>query len=191
MKKISLAFLILFVLTTALSLLVDGTTNALYNNSISNLSNSFSVGNFDLTLQEKLGKIVSDINQNNVLNGANKNFANKDSWSYKISDYLTGGPTNSNIYDYQNPVSANTSPYYGKMVVRLSVLTLNEEEKNPFVLITNRPAFAYDKVQELSNFDSFKGSIIIYKPNGNTKTISCYVIKKNGELGSLTTIEMQ
>lgn len=189
MKKLSLVLLIVLSLTIILSLFVDDSTNALYSNSVVNLENSFSTGNFEPTLQEKLDIIIADIVKKGVLEGANQNFYLWNSWSYKIEDYVSGGSNKSNIYGYQNPVSADTPPFYGKVVLRYSFFSSDSKYNNPLMVITCWDDFDYDNVQRLRNFNAYKGSMIIYKPNGN-HSISCYVIKANGELGPLQTLEI-
>lgn len=190
MKKISAGILIVFIMAVVFSLLISEKTNALFTDSASNLGNVFQAGSFEPSLQEKLDIIIADVLQNNVLDGAHQNFNHKDSWGVKLWEYISGGSPGSNIYDYQNPISANTPPYYGKMVVRLSKFNLEEEYYNPVLLITNLDSFDYDNVQDLSYFNLVKGSMIIYKPNGNSKPVSYYVINENGQLGPLKTFDL-
>ncbi len=191
MKKISAGLLLIFVLTAVFSLLVDGTTNALFSSSSLNLGNTFAAGSFEPTLKEKLDCIVADVVKNNVLNGAHQNFNNTNSWSYKIQDYISGGSSHSNIYGYQNPVSANTPPYYGQHVVRVTRFTfMDSSNNNPMVVISNWNMFNYNNIKNSPYFNVLKGSIIFYKPNSKNEPISYFYIDENGELGPLQTLEL-
>lgn len=181
MSKIKIALLVILLATMVLAVLINDSTAAWFSSS-DDFAVVFTAGNDfgTSTLQENLDLIINDLVENGRLNSANITFNPRDSWSRIITDAVSGGSNQSNVYDFENPIS------YSKQVVRSEDL-VDKNQWNPMLFITNNSAFSYDRISDYSNLNHLFGSLIIYKPNGN-HPLEYYYVGENGELGEINTL---
>jgi hypothetical protein len=166
-------------------LLLGGTTQATFSSVSVNLENSFKMGEFGgPSLQECLDRIMADIKSSSVLKGANQNYQNKNSWSFRIKAHVSGGANGTNIYSFSNPVSGS------QLVLRHESMDVGEKEWNPMMFITGNGSYGYDSIANHPDFSRLFGTMVIIKENGAHNPISYFVVGKDGKLGTLHSIEL-
>lgn len=186
MKRLNTTLFLLLGLVMVCALFISEQSGARFTSASLNVENVFTFAQSGPGLQDKINQIVADISAQNILDGAHQNYNNKNSWSFKILNFVSGGSEVTNIYDFQNEVSADMPPFYGKNVVRMTDSSLSSS--NPAVIITNEKDFDYSRIQQIGIYDQLRGTMIFFRRNGN-QPLYYFVIEKDGTLGGLNTLD--
>ncbi len=183
MKQFRSAVLILFSVIVVFAVIVNGNTAAWFASSDQLTAHFTAADDFGgSSLQENLDRIIKDLLLEGVLVGAHQNFFHKNSWSYRIQAYVSGGSSTSNIYDFENPVSGKRN------VLRALAVWGGVDDWRPMLFITNNPTFSHENIEANDQFSRLFGSLIMYKPNGNNRPMEYYTIDEDGALGPLNTL---
>ncbi len=183
-KSLSLVFLIVFLVTVVVGLLVTGSSVALF----TSISNSITL-NFVAeepsapSLQAKLDHIIQNVQDNDVLLGANHLYRPTGgnpahAWSIRIEDYLQeNAPDGLNRYGYLNPVSGS-----GRVINQPEIPT-EGVYWNPAVFITTAGRHTNP---ENDPDPRLWGTMIIFNTGvGENTVINYFVIDENGGAGTV------
>jgi hypothetical protein len=191
----SLFFLVCFLLTILVVLLISGDSVALFSSFSDTITLSFSAEETqNSSLQENLGLMIEDIRAAQILKGANHQYQPQGSpppnaWSRIIENYLKEGGADTNRFGFTNPLSNS-----GK-VINYNTLELNQTDWNPAVFIADGVDFNFDSIpnppltEEHANYARLWGSMIIYKSFGRHEPIFYFLIGEDGVKGELNSFQ--